>query len=55
MRYRANRSLHYVDEEGQDRFVNEGDFVVKASPTKIDALLADGLITAVRSEKAKEA
>lgn len=48
MRYRATRSLHYVTADGQDRIVNEGDFVTKAAAGKLEALLADGLVVEVK-------
>lgn len=48
MRYRATRSLHYLTADGQDRIVNEGDFVTKAAAGKIEALLADGLVVEVK-------
>lgn len=54
MRYRAKRSLHYVDVDGQERFVTEGDFVTKASETKMDELLADGFVVAVRPQKTED-
>jgi hypothetical protein len=54
MRYKATRSLHYVDVEGVDRYVNEGDFLVKLSDGKRDALMADGLATAVKPDKKED-
>lgn len=48
MRYRATRSLHYVTVDGEDRIVNEGEFVTKASAGKIEALLADGMVVEVK-------
>ena len=50
-RYRATRSLHYIDKDGQDRIVHEGDFVANASDGKIQELLADGFVKESRSSK----
>lgn len=54
MRYRALRSLHYVDVDSQDRFVAPGEFVVKASAGKLEALLADGFVEAVKPAKGSD-
>jgi hypothetical protein len=54
MRYRALRSLHYIDVDGEERIAAEGDFVTKASAGKIEALLADGFVEAVKPEKASD-
>jgi hypothetical protein len=54
MRYRATRSLHYIDVDGAERTVQDGGFVVKASAGKIEALLADGFVEAVKPDKASE-
>lgn len=48
MRYRATRSLHYLTVDGEERIVDEGDFVAKAPAGKIEALLADGLVIEVK-------
>lgn len=54
MRYRATRSLHYIDVDGGERTVQEGAFVTKASAGKIEALLADGFVEPVKPEKGSE-
>jgi hypothetical protein len=51
MRYRAERSLHYIDRDGAERTVEAGGFVVNASDGKIEALLADEFVVAVKSAK----
>lgn len=50
-RYKATRSLHYVAADGTERLVDEGDWVDDVSESKLEALLADGLI---RESRAKE-
>ncbi len=50
-RYKATRSLHYVADDGTDRLVAEGDWVTDLSPSKEEALLADGFI---RESRAKD-
>ena len=50
-RYKATRSLHYIADDGTERLVDEGDWVEDASPSKVEALLADGLI---RESRAKD-
>lgn len=50
-RYKATRSLHYVDTNGEERLVDEGEWVEDASESKVEALLADGLI---RESRAKD-
>lgn len=54
MRYRATRSLHYIDMDGGERTVQEGAFVTKASAGKIEALLADGFVEAVKPDKGSD-
>jgi hypothetical protein len=54
MRYRALRSLHYVDVDGQARTVVEGDYVTKAPEGTIEAALRDGFIKAARSDPKTE-
>lgn len=50
-RYKATRSLHYVTVDGTDRLVGEDEWVEDASESKVEALLADGLI---RESRAKD-
>lgn len=52
--WRATRSLHYIDENGEERVVHEGDIVEKASEGKIADLLADGFIREGRTSQKKE-
>lgn len=52
--YKATRSLHYVDENGEDCLVFEGDIVEGASEQKIADLLADGFIREGRTSQKKE-
>lgn len=54
MRYRALRSLHYYTVDGEERIINEGDFVTKASAGKLEALLADGFVEELKPEKASD-
>lgn len=54
MRYRALRSLHYIDVDGEERIAPEGGFVTKASAGKIEALLADGFVEPVKPDKGSE-
>lgn len=50
-RYKATRSLHYIADDGTERLVAEGDWVEDVSDSKVEALLADGLI---RESRAKD-
>lgn len=52
--YRATRSLHYVDEDGHDRLVMEGDVLEGVSDGKIADLLADGFVREGRTSQKKE-
>ena len=49
-RYKATRQLHYIDADGVDRLVQEGDYVANASDGKIAELLREGWIKEARSQ-----
>lgn len=50
-RYKATRALHYIATDGTERTVAEGDWAEDLSDSKVEALLADGLI---RESRAKD-
>lgn len=43
-RYKATRSLHYVNDRGEDVWVNEDDWVEDAPEGTIRDLLTDGFV-----------
>ncbi len=50
-RYKATRSLRYVADDGTERTVAEGDWVVDVTDAQVEEMLRDGLI---RESRAKD-